>query len=49
MEIKSPEENENTTDWFDKNSLKKYQLLLAATNLIIKIKQVNLSTMTLLN
>ena len=32
-----------------KISSKKYQLLLTTTNLIIKIKQVNLSTMTLMS
>ena len=49
-EIKSPNEDKNLTDypnWFDKNKLKIYQLLLTATNLITKIKQVNASILTL--
>ena len=33
------------TDWYEKNKFKKYQLLLIATNFIIKIKQVNLGTL----
>ena len=47
MEIKSPEKDENITDWYDKNKFKKYQLLLTVTNLITKIKQVNSGIMTL--
>ena len=41
MEIKSPKEDKNTTDypnWFDRNKFKKFYLLLTATNLIRKIK-----------
>ena len=34
-------------NWFDKNKLKKYQVLLTATNLITKVKQVNSSILTL--
>ena len=38
MEIKSPKEDENTTDWYVKNKLRKNLLLLTATNLITKLK-----------
>ena len=47
MEIKSPEKDENVTDWYDKKKFKKYQLFLTVTNLITKIKQVNSGIMTL--
>ena len=38
IEIKSPKEDENTTDWYDKNKFKKILAILIVTNLIIKIK-----------
>ena len=38
IEIKSPNEGENTTDWYNKNKLRQNLLLLAATNLITKLK-----------
>ena len=51
IEIKSPKEDENMTDnypnSFDRNKFKKNQLLLTATNLITRIKQVNSSILTL--
>ena len=47
MEIKSPEKDENVTDWYDKKKFKKYQLFLTVKNLITKIKQVNSGIMTL--
>ena len=47
MEIKSPEKDENVTDWYDKKKFKKYQLFLTVTSLITKIKQVNSGIMTL--
>ena len=36
IEIKSPEKDENTTNWYDKNKSEK--LFLSATNLITKLK-----------
>ena len=36
--IKSSNKDKNTADWYDKNKLRKYYLLLAITVLIIKIK-----------
>ena len=50
MEIKRPKEDINATDypnWFEKNKFKKCQLLLTAATLIIRIKQVNSSILTL--
>ena len=51
MEIKSLKEDKNMTDhypnWFDRNKLKKNQVLLTATNLITRIKQVTSSILTL--
>ena len=51
IEIKSFEEDKNTTDtypnWFDKISLKTFQVLLTAAKLITGIKQVNLSILKL--
>ena len=38
MEIKSPKEDENTTDWYDKNKLRKISAIVTATNLIAKLK-----------
>ena len=51
IEIKSLEEEKNTTDsypnWSDKKSLKTFQVLLTATPLITGIKQLNSSILTL--
>ena len=49
IEIKSPKKDENTTDWFDKNKLKKYQLLLTATkynDIINLINNINNNTIS---
>ena len=56
--VKEEPKEIKSLNWFDKNkfkevlglikiSLKSFQLLLAATNLITRIKQVNLSILTL--
>ena len=47
IEIKSLEEDKNTTDWFDRNKFEEIQLFLTATNLITGIKQVNSSILAL--
>ena len=50
MKIKSLEKDKNATsfpNWFDKISLKTFQLLLGATHLITDIKYVNSSILTL--
>ena len=44
--IKEPEEIKSP-DWTDENKFEKFQLLLTAVNLITKIKQANLSILTL--
>ena len=44
--IEKPKEIKSS-NWFNKNKLKKMYLLLAETNLVTKIKQVNSSILTL--
>ena len=48
IKIKNPKEMKKKQIVMIKMSLRKYQLLLTAINLIIKIKQINLGTIKLM-